>query len=76
MKSDFVISIYDCSSFKEIQSFQVPNVLAAVLSPCGTYLQTFQKSSTPQDKNLVLWKIESGDSVYQQFQKNMTKTTW
>ncbi|KAL9379935.1 hypothetical protein Peur_028417 [Populus x canadensis] len=76
MKSDFVISIYDCSSFKEIKSFQVPNVLAAVLSPCGTYLQTFQKSSTPQDKNLVLWKIESGDSVYQQFQKNMTKTTW
>ncbi|KAJ6433491.1 hypothetical protein OIU84_017227, partial [Salix udensis] len=76
MKSDFVISIYDCSSFKEIKSFQVPNVLAAVLSPCGTYLQTFQKSSTPQVKNLVLWKTESGESVYQQFQKNMTKTTW
>ncbi|KDP44253.1 hypothetical protein JCGZ_05720 [Jatropha curcas] len=76
MKSDSVISIYDCSSFKEIRSFQVSNVLAAALSPCGTYLQTFQKSLTPQDKNVVLWKIETGDAVHHHFQKNMTKTTW
>ncbi|XP_015581729.2 eukaryotic translation initiation factor 2A [Ricinus communis] len=76
MKSDFIISIYDCSSFKELRSFQVPNVLAAALSPCGTYLQTFQKSSAPQDKNVVLWKTENGDAIYHQSQKNMTKTTW
>ncbi|PKI33569.1 eukaryotic translation initiation factor 2A isoform X2 [Punica granatum] len=76
MKSESVISIYDCSSYKEIRSFEVPNVLAAILSPCGTYLQTFQKSTTPQEKNVVLWIIETGDSVYQLFQKNMTKTTW
>ncbi|KAF5742762.1 eukaryotic translation initiation factor 2A [Tripterygium wilfordii] len=76
MKSDFVISIYDCSNYQEIKSFEVPNVAAAALSPCGTFLQTFQKSSTPQEKNVVLWKIETGDAVYQQFQKNLTKTTW
>lgn len=76
MKPESVICIYDCSSFKEIRSFQVSNVLAAALSPCGTYLQTFQKSLTPQDKNVVLWKIDNGDAVYHQFQKNMTKTTW
>ncbi|KAI4324359.1 hypothetical protein L6164_023907 [Bauhinia variegata] len=76
MKSNSVISIYDCASKKEIRSFEVPNVAAGVLSPCGTYLQTFQKSSTPQEKNVTLWKIDTGDPVYQLFQKNLTKTTW
>lgn len=76
MKFDSVISIYDCSNYKEIRSFEVPSVLAAILSPHGTYLQTFQKSTTPQEKNVVLWRMETGDSVYQLFQKNMTKTTW
>ncbi|XP_008222503.1 PREDICTED: eukaryotic translation initiation factor 2A [Prunus mume] len=76
MKSDSVISIYDCSSYREIRSFQIPNVAAAALSPRGTYLQTFQKSSTPQEKNVILWNTETGDPVYQQFQKNMTKATW
>ncbi|GLT91582.1 hypothetical protein SLE2022_094630 [Rubroshorea leprosula] len=76
MKPDYVITIYEGSTFKGIRSFQVPNVSAASLSPCGTYLQTFQKSTTPQEKNVVLWKIESGDSVYSHFQKNMTKATW
>ncbi|KAM6581069.1 hypothetical protein CsatA_004843 [Cannabis sativa] len=76
VKSDSVITIYDCISYKEIRSFQVPNSLAATLSPRGTYLQTFQKSSTPQQKNVTVWNIETGDPVYHQFQKNMTKTTW
>lgn len=75
-KSDSIISIFDCKTLKEIRSFNVPNVLAAVISPCGTYLQTFQKCSSPQDKNVVLWKIENGEYVYQLFQKNMTKVTW
>ncbi|KAL6343302.1 hypothetical protein AAG906_022377 [Vitis piasezkii] len=42
MKSDSSVSIYDCSSSKEIRSFAVPNMSAATMSPCGTYLQTFQ----------------------------------
>lgn len=75
-KSDSVISIYDCKSSKELRSFEVPNILGATLSPCGTYLQTFQKASSPQEKNVILWKTETGESVYQLFQKNMTKTTW
>lgn len=76
MKSDSVISVYDCSSYREIRSFQIPNVVAAALSPRGTFLQTFQKSSTPQDKNVVLWSTETGDPVYQQLQKTMAKATW
>ncbi|KAK4789969.1 hypothetical protein SAY86_017273 [Trapa natans] len=75
-KSESVIGIYDCSNYKEIRSFDVPRVLASTLSPCGTYLQTFQKATTPQEKNVVLWRVETGDSVYQLFQKNVTKTTW
>ncbi|XP_068330756.1 uncharacterized protein [Pyrus communis] len=76
IKSDSVISIYDCTSYREIKSFQIPNVLAAALSPRGTYLQTFQKFSTPQDKNVTLWRTDTGDSIYHQHQKNMTKATW
>ncbi|KAM2646435.1 hypothetical protein EV1_019847 [Malus domestica] len=76
IKSDSVISIYDCTSYREIRSFQIPNVLAAALSPRGTYLQTFQKFSTPQEKNVTLWRTDTGDSVYHQHQKNMTKATW
>ncbi|KAM7277780.1 hypothetical protein ACFE04_004914 [Oxalis oulophora] len=75
-KPDNVITIYDCSNFKEIRSFQIPNLLAATLSPSGTYLQTFQKASTPQEKNVVLWRVETGESIYSHFQKNMTKATW
>ncbi|KAJ4967961.1 hypothetical protein NE237_014662 [Protea cynaroides] len=76
IKSDSSVGIYDCHSSAEIRSFEVPNILAATLSPRGTYLQTFQKSSSPQEKNLILWKIETGSAVYQLFQKNMSKATW
>lgn len=76
IKPDSKISIYDCSSSTEIRSFEIPNFLAATLSPRGTYLQTFQKVSTPQEKNVVLWNIETGTPVYQLFQKSMSRTTW
>ncbi|KAK7400857.1 hypothetical protein VNO78_12165 [Psophocarpus tetragonolobus] len=75
-KSNSVISVYDCSSAKEIRAFEVPNVVAAILSPSGTYLQTFQKPSAPQAKNVTLWKIETGVAVYQQSLKNMTRANW
>lgn len=76
MESGSSICVYDCNSFTKIKSFDIPAVSASALSPCGTFLQTFQKSTTPQEKNVVLWLIESGAAVYQHFQKNMTKTTW
>lgn len=75
VKSNSVVSIYDCESAKEIRSFQVPNLVAASLSPRGTYLQTFQKPA-PQEKNVTLWKIETGDSIYQLSQKSMTRVNW
>ncbi|XP_074338962.1 eukaryotic translation initiation factor 2A isoform X2 [Apium graveolens] len=76
IKSDSGICIYDTTSFQEIRNFDVVHTLAATLSPCGTYLQTFQKPASPQEKNVTLWNVGSGDAVYQLFQKNMTKTTW
>ncbi|KAJ0693550.1 putative transcription factor WD40-like family [Helianthus annuus] len=76
IKSESTISIYDCKTLKETRSFESPNILAAALSPCGTYLQTFQKASSPQEKNVTLWKTETGESVYALSQKNMTKATW
>ncbi|KAK1314901.1 hypothetical protein QJS10_CPA06g01442 [Acorus calamus] len=75
-KNGTSVSVYDCKSYTEIRSFEIPSLLSAALSPCGTFLQTFQKSTTPQEKNVVLWNTETGVSVYQQFQKNMLKTTW
>lgn len=76
VKSNSVINIYDSKSAKEIRSFEVPNLVASTLSPHGTYLQTFQKTSAPQEKNVTLWKIATGDPVYQHSQKNMTKSNW
>ncbi|CAI0397028.1 unnamed protein product [Linum tenue] len=77
MKEDSVISLYDCNSkFTEIRSFQVPNLVSAALSPCGTFVQTFQKSTTPQDKNVALWETKTGDAVHRHFQKNTSKATW
>ncbi|KAJ8445238.1 hypothetical protein Cgig2_024444 [Carnegiea gigantea] len=76
IKPDCIISIFDSKSYEEIKSIQIPNLVAASLSPRGTYLQTFQKPSSPQEKNVNLWKVETGTSVYNLSQKNMTKTTW
>ncbi|CAN8235118.1 unnamed protein product [Cochlearia groenlandica] len=76
MKSDGIISIYDSTSLREVRSFTIADVTAAELSPCGTYLQTFQKSSTPQEKNVSLWNTETGDLAHGHYQKSITKTTW
>jgi len=76
IKPDCIISIFDSKSYKEIKSIQVSNLVAASLSPRGTYLLTFQKPSSPQEKNVNLWKVETGTSVYNLSQKNMTKATW
>lgn len=76
VESTSSIHVYDCNSFTKIKSFNIPSISASTVSPLGTYIQTFQKSTSPQEKNVVLWKIETGSAVYQHFQKNMTKTTW
>ncbi|KAF2594792.1 hypothetical protein F2Q70_00044639 [Brassica cretica] len=76
VKSDGTISIYDSASLREMRSFAVANVTAAEISPCGTYLQTFQKPTTPQEKNVSLWNTETGDLAHGLYQKSITKTTW
>ncbi|KAL0700634.1 hypothetical protein Bca4012_056756 [Brassica carinata] len=76
VKSDGTISIYDSASLGEVRSFAVANVTAAEISPCGTYLQTFQKPTTPQEKNVSLWNTDTGDLAHSLYQKSITKTTW
>lgn len=76
IKSDGIINIFDSKTYKEIRSFQVPSFVAATLSPRGTFLQTYQRQSSPQEKNVNLWSVETGASVYNFSQKNMSKTTW
>ncbi|KAL8140217.1 hypothetical protein V2J09_006238 [Rumex salicifolius] len=75
IKPESVVSIYDCTTYEELRSFKVPNLVAASLSPRGTYVQTFQKSTAPQEKNVKIWVIETGASVLNHFQKNVTKAT-
>ncbi|XP_021751808.1 eukaryotic translation initiation factor 2A-like [Chenopodium quinoa] len=76
IKPDGVISIFDCKTYKEIRSIQVPNFAAANISPRGTYLQTFQKQASPQEKNVTSWSVENGSCVHNFSQKNMSKTSW
>ena len=76
LKPDCVITVLDCRTYAEIRSFQVPNLTAAALSPRDRFLQTFQKSSTPQNKNVTLWNVDSGEAEYGQFQKSITRTNW
>ncbi|GAA0148343.1 translation initiation factor [Lithospermum erythrorhizon] len=75
-KAESLITIYDSKTLKEIKSFEIPNILASSISPCGTFLQIFQKAVNHQEKNVSLFDIASGNVVLQLFQKNMTRATW
>ncbi|OMO86326.1 hypothetical protein CCACVL1_09640 [Corchorus capsularis] len=71
------IFVYDSSTWKELRSFPI-NSLHSVLSPLGTYLQTFESSEayTTEHGNVVLWEIETGKAVTRQFQTEMPNGTW
>ncbi|XP_074281397.1 uncharacterized protein LOC141606242 [Silene latifolia] len=76
IKPEGVISVFDCKTYKEIKSIHIPELLGASLSPRGTYVQTFQKASVPQEKNVNLWKVDTAVSVYTLSLKHMSKSTW
>jgi translation initiation factor 2A len=71
-------TVYDCIALAVIRVFELPGLLAAPLSPTGTYLQIFQKSSSPQEKNVTVtvWHIDTATALYQHYQKGMSKATW
>jgi translation initiation factor 2A len=56
-KPNCVVSIYDCKFLAEIKS------LASALLPCGTYLQTFLKLTSPQEKNVIIWDVGNGQCI-------------
>ncbi|KAH9300318.1 hypothetical protein KI387_011901, partial [Taxus chinensis] len=70
------VGIYDCDGATQICSIEVPGVISVAFSPRGKFLQTFRRPSNSQDKNLVLWDVQSGAAVYQLYQKNISKATW
>uniref|UniRef100_A0A0D6QYY0 Eukaryotic translation initiation factor 2A n=1 Tax=Araucaria cunninghamii TaxID=56994 RepID=A0A0D6QYY0_ARACU len=70
------MNIYNCDSVTQICSVNVPGVIAAVISPRGNFLQTFRRPSNSQDKNLIIWDIQSGAAIYQLSQKSISKATW
>ncbi|GLJ29650.1 hypothetical protein SUGI_0584700 [Cryptomeria japonica] len=70
------VVVYDCDGATQICSIGVPGIIAVAFSPQGKLLQTFRRPSNNQDKNLVLWDVQSGAAVYQLYQKNISKTTW
>ncbi|VAI58290.1 unnamed protein product [Triticum turgidum subsp. durum] len=69
-------TVYDCSSLSVIRSFDLSGLTAAALSPTGSYLQTFQKSSSPQVKNVTVWHVDTATALYQHYQKNLSKANW
>jgi translation initiation factor 2A len=69
-------TVYDCGSLSVLRSFDLPGLTAAALSPTGSYLQTFQKSSSPQVKNVTVWHVDTATALYQHYQKNLSKATW
>ncbi|XP_047082016.1 eukaryotic translation initiation factor 2A-like [Lolium rigidum] len=69
-------TVYDCGSLSVLRSFDLPGLTAAALSPTGSYLQTFQKSSSPQLKNVTVWHVDTATALYQHYQKNLSKATW
>jgi translation initiation factor 2A len=69
-------TVYDCRTLAVVRVFELPGLLAAALSPTGTYLQTFQKSSPSQEKNVTVWHVDTATALYQHYQKSMSKATW
>lgn len=69
-------TVYDCRTLAVVRVFELPGLLAVALSPTGTFLQTFQKSSSPQEKNVTVWHVDTATALYQHYQKSMSKATW
>ncbi|CAN6273399.1 unnamed protein product [Urochloa humidicola] len=69
-------TIYDCRTLAVVKCFELPGLLSAALSPTGAYLQTFQKSSSPQEKNVTVWHVDTAVALYQHYQKSISKATW
>lgn len=73
--SESAVNIYDTTSGSEIRSFKLAGVKAAIFSPRGTFLQTFEPPNQ-QQKNLSLWNVTTGASVFQQYQKTFSRSSW
>ncbi|PSC70931.1 eukaryotic translation initiation factor eIF2A family [Micractinium conductrix] len=75
-----VVAVLDAASRAEQQRLSIPAVMAAALSPQGTYMVTFQRptknDSGAADKNLKVWRLADGECVLSLYQKMFSKDSW
>ncbi|XP_024536257.1 eukaryotic translation initiation factor 2A [Selaginella moellendorffii] len=70
------VDVFDPVTCNKIQSFRLDVVVAAVFSSAGSFLQIFRKATGPEDKNVGIWDVKTGEAVVLFYQKNFSKSSW
>ncbi|PRW44612.1 eukaryotic translation initiation factor eIF2A family [Chlorella sorokiniana] len=74
------VAVLDAASRAEQQRLAIPAVMAAALSPKGTFLITFQRPSKDEsgqaDRNLKVWRLADGQQLLSLHQKTFSKDAW
>ncbi|KAI3428624.1 hypothetical protein D9Q98_007447 [Chlorella vulgaris] len=74
------VAVLDAATRKQLQRLDIPAVVAAALSPQGTFMVTFQRPTKTEsgaaDRNLKVWRLEAGECLLSLHQKVYTKDTW
>eukprot|EP00850_Spirogloea_muscicola_P006734 SM000032S12118 [mRNA] locus=s32:629671:633479:+ [translate_table: standard] len=72
------VALYDPrpSPPRALAVLPAPGVAAVALSPLGSFVQTWQRPTSPDAKNLTLWDAATGQPLLQFFQKLRTPESW
>ncbi|KAF9591467.1 hypothetical protein IFM89_004165 [Coptis chinensis] len=76
IKPDSTIGLYDCTTYSEIRSFAIPNALCSYFISTWDLSTNFSEILHTTGKEFGLVEHSHWYSVYQLFEKNMSKTTW
>ena len=67
------IQFIDMQTKKEVRNFPLQQVIATSLSPCNTFLLTFQRFAAFPENNLVLWRVSDGKKMAAFTQKQVDR---
>ncbi|KAL4428252.1 hypothetical protein ABPG75_002341 [Micractinium tetrahymenae] len=74
------VTVLDASSRQQLQRLDIPAVMAAALSPKGTFMITFQRPSKDESgqahRNLKVWRLADAQCLLSLHQKLFTKDSW
>eukprot|EP00850_Spirogloea_muscicola_P018643 SM000173S03012 [mRNA] locus=s173:161487:165551:- [translate_table: standard] len=72
------VALYDPrpSPPRALAVLSAPGVAAVAISPLGSFVQTWQRPTSPDAKNLTLWDAATGQPLLQFFQKLRTPESW